>query len=161
MRRRALVFAALVTAGCSNPAAPPAATPWPTKGWATSTPDAEGLNPKTLGALDREFAAGTHGQVTGLLVIRHGKVVFDRTYDHDFDKLFEGRDPVRGPYNYYDPDWHPYYLHGPLHTMQSVSKSVTATLVGIAIGRGELPPVTTKVRNPWAPRRSMRSSIGR
>lgn len=145
MRRRALVFAALVAAGCSTPAAPPAATPWPTKGWATSSPDAEGLNPKTLEALDREFAAGTHGQVTGLLVIRHGKVVFDRTYDHDFDKLFEGRDPVRGPYNYFDPDWHPYYMHGPLHTMQSVSKSVTSTLVGIAIGRGELPPVTTKV----------------
>lgn len=145
MRRRTLVFATLLAAGCSSPATPPPATPWPTKSWATSTPDAEGLNPRALEALDQEFAAGTHGQVTGMLVIRHGKVVYEKSYDHDFDKLFAGRDPVRGPYNYYDPDFHPYYQHGHLHTMQSVSKSFTSTLVGIAIGRGELPPVTTKV----------------
>lgn len=145
MRACALVFVALITAGCARPAPPAAAVVWPTAGWTTSTPEAEGLNPAALAALDTEFAGGAHGQVTGLLVIRHGKVVFEKTYTHDFDALFAGRDPVRGPYNYYDPDWHPYYQHGRLHTMQSVSKSVTATLVGIAIGRGELPPVTTKV----------------
>ena len=80
-----------------------------------------------------------------MLVIRHGRVVFEKSYTHDFDKLFEGRDPVRGPYNYYDPEWHPFYKHGTLHTMQSVSKSFTSALVGIAIARGELPPVETKV----------------
>lgn len=145
MRACALVFVVLITAGCARPAPPAAAAVWPTSGWTTSTPEAEGLNPAALAALDTEFAGGTHGQVTGLLVIRHGKVVFEKTYAHDFDALFSGRDPARGPYNYYDPDWHPYYQHGHLHTMQSVSKSVTATLVGIAIGRGELPPVTAKV----------------
>ena len=145
MRASALVLVALVTAGCSTPASPAAAVAWPTAGWTTSTPEAEAMNPSALAVLDKEFAAGTHGQVTGLLVIRHGTVVFEKTYTHDFDALFAGRDPVRGPYNYYDPDWHPYYQHGRLHTMQSVSKSVTATLVGIAIGRGELPPVTTRV----------------
>jgi CubicO group peptidase (beta-lactamase class C family) len=54
-------------------------------------------------------------------------------------KLFEGRGQQRGPYNYYDPDWHPYYRGTPLHTMQSVSKSVTSALVGVAIARGEIP----------------------
>jgi CubicO group peptidase (beta-lactamase class C family) len=118
---------------------------WPTKGWPSSTPEAEGLDPSALAALDGEFASGSRGQITGMLVIRHGRVVFEKSYAHDFDKLFEGRDPVRGPYNYYDPDWHPFYRHGKLHTMQSVSKSVTAALVGIAIGRGELPAVSTEV----------------
>ena len=79
-----------------------------------------------------------------MLVIRHGRVVFEKSYAHDFDKLFQGRDPVRGPYNYYDPDWHPFYKHGNLHTMQSVSKSVTSALVGIAVGRGELPAVARR-----------------
>lgn len=120
-------------------------TDWPTRGWASSTPEQEGMDGAALGALDAEFASGSRGQITGMLVIRHGRVVFDRSYTHDFAKLFEGRDPIRGPYNYYDPDWHPFYRHGPLHTMQSVSKSVTSALVGIAIGRGELPGVETKV----------------
>ena len=118
---------------------------WPTRGWPSSTPEAEGLDPAALGTLDAEFASGSRGQITGMLVIRHGRVVFEKSYTHDFDKLFEGRDPVRGPYNYYDPDWHPFYKHGTLHTMQSVSKSFTSALVGIAIARGELPPVDTKV----------------
>lgn len=118
---------------------------WPTAGWPSSTPEAEGLDGAALSALDQEFASGSRGQITSMLVIRHGRVVFDKAYTHDFDALFVGRDPVRGPYNYYDPDWHPFYQHGRLHTMQSVSKSVTSALVGIAIGRGELPPVETRV----------------
>lgn len=153
-RRAALVLLFASAAACGG-GTPPASTPaptaapsadrWPTKGWATSTPDAEGMDTATLAALDQEFAAGKHGQVTGMLVIRHGAVVFEKSYPHDFGKLFEGRDPVRGPYNYYDPDWHPYYKGGALHTMQSVSKSVTSTLVGIAIGRKELPEPSAKV----------------
>lgn len=126
---------------------PPSGEPpsWPTRGWALASPEDVGLDAAALSALDQEFASGKRGQVTGMLIIRHGRVAFERTYTHDFDKLFEGRDPVRGAYNYYDPDWHPFYRHGSLHTMQSVSKSVTSALVGIAIGRGELPAVSTKV----------------
>ena len=150
MRSLLVCSLALSLAACSpSPAAAPASgtgstMTWPTKGWPSSTPDAEGLDGPTLSALDAEFASGKRGQMTSMLVIRHGKVVFDKLYSHDFDKLFEGRDPVRGPYNYYDPDWHPFYKHGKLHTMQSVSKSFTSALVGIAIGRGELPAVQTK-----------------
>ena len=145
MHKGLLVAMSHTIAGCGT--APPTAPAvvWPTKDWVVSTPEAEGLGAAPLATLDREFAAGAHGQVTGLLVTRRGRVVFERQYTHDFDRLFEGRDPVRGAYNYYDPDWHPYYQHGRLHTMQSVSKSVTSALVGIAIGRGELPPVSTKV----------------
>lgn len=146
MRTAIVAVVVVCLAGCSTaPVAPPEAHPWPTKGWTMSTPDAEGFDAAALEALDKEFAAGAFGQVTGMLVTRHGKVVVDKTYAHDFDQLFAGRDPVRGPYNYYDPDWHPYYQHGRLHTMQSVSKSITSTLVGIAIGRGEIPGVDVKL----------------
>ena len=145
MSKLSFVVVLVGLAACTSAPTPAPEAQWPTRGWASSTPAAEGLDPAALAALDAEFAAGSHGQVTGMLVIRHGRIAYEKSYPHDFDKLFEGRDPERGPYNYYDPDWHPYYQHGRLHTMQSVSKSVTSALVGIAIGRGELPPVDSKV----------------
>jgi CubicO group peptidase (beta-lactamase class C family) len=117
---------------------------WP-EGWSTSTPEAENLDPAVLSALHDEFAAGRHGNIDGMLVIRHGKLVFERGYTHDYQALFATQaDQSRGPYNYYDPEWHP-YRDGDLHTMQSVSKSVTSALVGIAIGRGEIPGVQAQM----------------
>ncbi|HVQ32111.1 MAG TPA: serine hydrolase [Vicinamibacteria bacterium] len=123
-------------------AAPPEA--WPTKGWPASTPEAQGLNRSELETFDRELAAGQQGYVDSMLVIRHGAVVFEKSYPHDYDSLFVGKG-APGLYNYYDPAWHPYWKHGELHTMQSVSKSFTSALVGIAIRRGEIPGVQAKV----------------
>lgn len=123
----------------------PASVPWPTKGWAESTPAAEGLDPAPLEAFDRELASGKNGYVDSMLVIGHGKVVYEKTYDHsaEYARLFAGKGEP-GIYNYYDPGWHPYYKGTKLHTMQSVSKSVTSALVGIAIGEGKLPGVDAK-----------------
>lgn len=120
----------------------PAAVPWPTKGWTESTPRAEGLDAAPLEALDRELAAGKNGFVDSMLVIRHGRVVYEKTYDHsgDYARLFAGKG-APGIYNYYDPGWHPYYRGTRLHTMQSVSKSVTSALVGIAVAEGRIPSV--------------------
>ena len=118
---------------------------WPTKGWPASTPAAEGLDAAVLDRLDAELASGKHGYVDGLLVIRNGRVVYEKTYRNDYAKLFQtAPDRVPGPYNYYDPAWYPYEHGSDLHTMQSVSKSVTSALVGIAIRRGEIPGVDAK-----------------
>lgn len=117
---------------------------WPTKGWPASTPEAQGLDPAALGSLDRELAAGKHGYIDSMLVIRHGSVVFEKSYPHDYDGLFVGKGKP-GLYNYYDPEWHPYWKRTELHTMQSVSKSVTSALIGIAMRRGEIPGVDAKV----------------
>jgi CubicO group peptidase (beta-lactamase class C family) len=123
-----------------------AADAWPTREWPESTPGAQGLDGVVLGKLDAEFAAGRHGYVDSMLVIRNGQVVYEKFYQHDYDALFKAQaDQHRGPYNYYDPDWHPYYRRGPAHTMQSVSKSVTATLIGIAIGEGKISGPEVKV----------------
>ncbi len=111
------------------------AADWPTRGWTTSTPEAEAIDASVLEALHQELASGKHGYVDGMLVIRHWRIVFEKSYTHDYDRLFEGRGGG-GMYNYYDPDWHPYYRRGPFHTMQSVSKSVTSTLLGIAKHKG-------------------------
>ena len=43
----------------------------------------------------------------------------------------------RGRYNYFDSDWHPYYRGTDLHTMQSISKTVTSVIIGAAVQRGD------------------------
>lgn len=136
------LLALVLTPAAYSFGAPPAS--WPTKAWSTSTPEAQGLDPAALALLDREFREGRHGYVDGMLVVRHGQVVFERSYPQDYDRLFAGRG-APGLYNYYDPEWHPFWKRGQLHTMQSVSKSVTSALVAIAIRRGELPGVDAKL----------------
>jgi hypothetical protein len=53
----------------------------------TSTPAAEGLDPKVLDRFDADIAAGKYGKVDSMLVIRHGKIVFDRAYTHEYYDL--------------------------------------------------------------------------
>jgi CubicO group peptidase (beta-lactamase class C family) len=132
---------ALSTAAPANPAPP---VNWPTHGWSSATPAAVGLDAQALDALDRELAGGQHGYIDGMLVIRHGRVAFERHYAHDYRALFAGKGSP-WIYNYYDPDWHPFYKGTKLHTLQSVSKSVTSALVGVAIGRGEIADVNVPV----------------
>jgi CubicO group peptidase (beta-lactamase class C family) len=69
----------------------------------------------------------------------------DQTYAHDYERINAGRDPTPHPYNYYHPDWHPYYRGSDLHTLQSVTKGVTSILIGMAIQRGELPGTSVAV----------------
>jgi CubicO group peptidase (beta-lactamase class C family) len=110
---------------------------WPTDDWAVSSPEEQGMDAARLSALDSSLA-DEHGNIDGMLVIRNGSVVYEQHYPRDYDAMNEGRGQTPGLYNYYDPEWHPYYQRGELHTMQSVTKSVTSALIGIAIGRGEI-----------------------
>jgi CubicO group peptidase (beta-lactamase class C family) len=127
---------------------------WPTKGWPSSTPRAEKLDAKALAALDADIAGGKYGYVDSMLVIRHGKVVYERSYSYDYDRIYgdEARKPgplnptdPSGPYNYFNPWWHPFYRRGDLHTMQSVTKTVTSVVIGVATARKEFPPLDTPV----------------
>src|SRR5579862_579084 len=98
------------------PTPSPSAITWPTKAWPESNPAAEGLDAAPLEALDRDLAAGKYGYVDSMLVIRHGRVVYDKTYDHaaDYRRLFGAKGGDPGMYDYYDPDWHPYYKESKL-----------------------------------------------
>lgn len=70
-------------------------------------------------------------------VLRQGVTIYDFRRDHQPTTGSNG-----GPYDYRDSSWHPY--HQNLHTLQSMSKSITAALVGIALERGELDGLDTR-----------------
>ncbi len=120
---------------------------WPTNGWPVSSPEEQGMDAAVLARLDQEFADGKHGYIDHMLIIRHGHMVYDRSYMHDYEHINAGLDAPRGMYNYYDPDWHPYYRDTPLHTIQSATKTLTSALIGIAIGRQELPGVDVEIQS--------------
>lgn len=55
---------------------------------------------------------------------------------------------LTGRYNYFDPAWHPYYQGTDVHTMQSISQTVTAIIYGVAITRGDFKaPLNTPALN--------------
>ena len=131
-----------------------AQTAWPTKGWPTATPQAVGLDAKVLAGLDSEITSGRYGNVDRILVIRHGRVALDKSYPHDYDRIYADSVHVTGPlnahdesgpYNYYNPWWHPYYRRGNLHSLQSVTKTITSAIIGVAVTRGDFPSLDTPV----------------
>jgi CubicO group peptidase (beta-lactamase class C family) len=119
-----------------------------------ATPESLGIDPKPLAALDERIASSKLPLVDSLLVMRCGEVVFDRKYPHDYAATYgkEARTKgplnarLAGPYNYFDPAWHPYYHGTDEHTMQSISKTVTSATIGLAMTRGDFKaPLSTPV----------------
>jgi len=84
---------------------------WPTDGWGTAAPEDHGIDPAALAAVDARVPGETP-DLSALLVIRHGYLVFE------------------GSYNDYDPE-------EPIN-IRSVTKSITGALIGIALAEGKL-----------------------
>ena len=122
--------------------------------WQITQPGAVGLSEEALSAIHQDIQNGRYGYIDAFLVARHGKMVFEQYYENDYPSIYKQEaatpgalvvnDPS-GPYNYFNPWWHPYYRNTALHSMQSVTKSVVSALVGIAICRGEFPDLDTPV----------------
>jgi CubicO group peptidase (beta-lactamase class C family) len=136
----ALVFAANISTMSADK------TLRPTTGWTTTTPSSVGLDENLLRKLDKDLASGTYSQmIDSVAIFRCGKKAFERSYPHDYAKIYAKEAAERGPYNerltgrynYFDPSWHPYYHGTGLHTMQSITKTVTSVILGVAIQRGD------------------------
>jgi CubicO group peptidase (beta-lactamase class C family) len=122
--------------------------------WPRSTPEKEGLLSAPLTALVDSIKSGKHGNVDRLVVVRNGKLVLSERFARDYNEISKGKKSAIGcgvdactdsaemnEFNYLHPTWHPFYKGRQVHTLQSVTKSVTATLIGIAIGRSEIKSV--------------------
>ena len=158
MKRRA-ALAATAIALTVNVAAH-AQGPFPGERWPTASPQSVGLNPAVLDSIDAEIRSGRYGNVDRFLVIRRGRLAFDRRYAHNYDSIYGDSARVAttlrtgdrsGPYNYFHAWWHPYYRRGDLHTLQSVTKTVTSMVIGTAVARGEFPSLDTPVLSFFNP----------
>ena len=94
-----------------GPAAPRQLDYWPTTGWRTAPPRAEGIDPAVLATIPGNVS-NLHPEVRSVLVVHHGYLV----YEH----YWQGMTASDGDNVY------------------SVTKSVVSALVGIALGEGKL-----------------------
>ncbi len=91
---------------------------WPTEGWREAAPEDRGMDASLLEEADRRVTADLP-DVSALLVVRGGDLVFERYYGDQ-----EREEPI---------------------DVRSVTKSLTGALVGIAIGEGLLDGVTQTI----------------
>lgn len=112
---------------------------WPNDAWPISSPEKEGIDPAAIDALVADMKAGKYGLLDHFLLIRHGRVVADHHFDHDYEEISAKYDPKDDMYNYDHPAWHPYYKSTNLHSLQSVTKSIASIALGIAIDEGHIP----------------------
>lgn len=93
---------------------------WPTTEWCYSTPEDQGLDSTVLEDMMDNFELPFNNyKIDSVTVIRNGRIVFEDT--------LTGFNPIS------------------LHEMYSVTKSVTSTLIGIAIDKGFIDNVNQKV----------------
>lgn len=151
-KRHGISFAVLFGLTITGPAVAQETAKWPTDGWSSSTPEAEGLDGSPFVTLDETIRDGVYGNVDRLVVVRNGRLVVSERYDNDYESISKGSIGPLGcgadscadeaaasdPYNYLHPTKHPFYKGRDVHSLQSVTKSVAATAIGIALHRGEI-----------------------
>jgi CubicO group peptidase (beta-lactamase class C family) len=113
---------AIAQAGSPEECGAPAATE---DGWQVAAPDAVGLDPAILCGIGPRFAAWTAARIDAVLVTRHGKLVYERHF-------------FANPY----PDS---YDLARKHELQSITKSITALVLGIEIGKGRIASIDQPV----------------
>jgi CubicO group peptidase (beta-lactamase class C family) len=93
---------------------------WPTKGWGTSTPEAQGIDGAMLQELVDLIREGEKfPDLHSLLIVRNGYLVIDEYFGgHEADRI---------------------------HMLQSVTKSFTSAAIGIAIDKGYIKDVEEPV----------------
>jgi len=129
MSLRLLAVAALLAGAPSLHAAQDVAPLALPGDWEVGTPSSQGFSAAALDSVARKAEAGEFGEVHSLLVVRGGRLVYER--------YFRGWDM-----------WQ-------MHTIQSVSKSVTSALIGIAIGDGVIKGVDQPVADFFPEHRAL------
>jgi hypothetical protein len=120
------------------------------------SPESVGLDPVKLQALDTEITDGKHGMVDLIEIFRCGKRAFSRRYPRDYSTIYKTEasqvgplnQRLTGPYNYFDSALHPYKQGSEMHSVQSITKTITSIVFGVAITRGDFrAPLDTPVLN--------------
>ncbi|HEX6643261.1 MAG TPA: serine hydrolase, partial [Gemmatimonadales bacterium] len=151
MKRAGLAITLLALVSCAGPGAAVQDTPSPRDATRDTAAGASTLDLAPLRAFAARLRAGDFGNADHLVIMHAGRVVLDERFPRDYEAISRGKVSAIGcgidacpdsaslhHYNYLHPRFHPWWQGGDLHTLQSVTKSVTATLIGIAQAQGEI-----------------------
>mgnify|MGYP003641674717 FL=1 len=98
-----------------------------------------------IDSINSEINNGDYGLIDRFMVIQNDELLADFKYKQDYETIVQKYDTTNHQYNFNNIDWHPYYKQTELHTLQSVSKSITSILFGIALDINEDYNVSDKV----------------
>lgn len=105
-------------------------------GWKVEAPHEAGLDTAILRAMAASLRRGVeYRAVHAVLIAKHGRLVYEQYLSGEDQRWRAGR--IEGVYVDFHPDT--------LHDSRSVGKSITSTLVGLALGSGALPSLDTPV----------------
>lgn len=90
-----------------------------------------------IDSINSEINNGDYGLIDRFMVIQNDEQLADYKYDQDYESIVQKYDTTNHQYNFNNTDWHPYYKKSELHTLQSVTKSITSILLGIALDLNE------------------------
>ena len=101
-------------------------------GWDIAAPDAVGLDPAILRGIGPRFQAWTEADVHSVMLVRHGELVYEHYFTGTDGRLGHSVGTVT-------------FDATKKHDLRSITKSVVALLLGIAIGKGQIPGVDQAV----------------
>ena len=112
--------------------------------WPIAAPEKIGIVPANLQALDRDIARGKFGLLDSVLFIRCGKIGYERSFPHDFARIYRKKIKKEGPlnhdptgeYNYFNPEFHPFYRGSDLHTCNRSRKPSRPWSLGLPLCGG-------------------------
>ncbi|MCP1832421.1 CubicO group peptidase (beta-lactamase class C family) [Bradyrhizobium sp. USDA 4518] len=101
-------------------------------GWVAAAPAEVGFDAESLSRLDAFLKQWPKRNVHAVVIVRRGKLVFERYFAGRERRWMEWSAPVQ-----FSPETK--------HDIRSISKSVTSLLIGLAIGKGQFPPLDSAV----------------
>src|SRR5271169_6264284 len=101
-------------------------------GWVVASPDAVGFVPATLCGIGPRLTAWTEADIHSVLVMRHGKLVYEHYFAGEDQQYGRSLGVVK-------------FDAGMQHDLRSITKSVTALVLGIEIGKGRIAGVDLPV----------------
>lgn len=124
----------------AQPCGAPQALP---DGWQVATPESAGLDPAVLCQIPN-YGPQTEPDIHAVLVVRRGKLVYEQ--------YFSGEDEILGR-----PVGVVNFNANTRHDLRSITKSVTALVLGIEIAKGKVPGVETPVMQQFPEYANLRS----
>src|SRR5580692_3388694 len=133
-----LLFAlASFPAGAQSAPRPDCSAPPASDGWQVAAPDAAGLDPTTLCGIGPRFKAWTAADIHSVLVVRHGKLVYEQYCTGADEKLGTPVGVVT-------------FDAVTKHDLRSIEKSDAALVLGIVIDQGRMLGIDQPVLPQWS-----------